>query len=86
MIILFGVKKKNFTYNAYASRYCEKCGRDTKHYLFLQKRAFSIFFIPLIPLGTKKYMVCAECKNVVPVKEFPRKEDIEVVKTPERKN
>lgn len=76
MIIFFGIKKKNHLYDAYVVRECPKCGRETNHQLLLQKRAFTIFFLPLIPLGTKKYLVCTECKTPYKVKKFPSASEI----------
>ena len=82
MIVFFGVKKKNHIYNAYTTMQCARCGKETEHYLAIQKRAFTVFFIPLIPLGTRKYLICRECKNAVRVKEFPPKEKVTIASQP----
>ncbi len=86
MIVFFGIKKKNFAYNAYTVMQCPKCGKETKHYLMLQKRAFTVFFIPLIPLGTRKYLVCEECRSVTKVSNFPPKDMVIIPAGAERKD
>ncbi len=54
MIIFFGVKKKNFVYKATTTHYCPVCRAETPHYLAIQKRAFTVFFLPLIPPAQRK--------------------------------
>ena len=72
MIVFFGIKKKAHVLNIPFIRHCERCDKDTEHYFVVQKRAFTVFFLPLIPLGSKKYLVCRECKNAVRVKGIPQ--------------
>jgi hypothetical protein len=40
---------------------CRRCGNPAAHRVAQRSRWFTLFFIPLIPLGFKRYTVCAFC-------------------------
>ena len=40
---------------------CSQCGKKTVHSAVVQKGWFTLFFIPLIPIGKKYVIVCNLC-------------------------
>jgi DNA-directed RNA polymerase subunit RPC12/RpoP len=40
---------------------CSNCGKKTAHSAVVQKGWFTLFFIPLIPIGKKYLIVCNLC-------------------------
>ena len=40
---------------------CSNCGKKTAHTAVVQKGWFTLFFIPLIPIGKKYVIVCNLC-------------------------
>ena len=40
---------------------CRRCGNPAAHRVAQRSRWFTLFFIPLIPLGFQRYTVCAFC-------------------------
>ena len=40
---------------------CSNCGKKTVHSAVVQKGWFTLFFIPLIPIGKKYVIVCNLC-------------------------
>jgi zinc-ribbon family len=60
MIILFGFRRK-------ASRLatifvmCAACRTPAAHALTRTRRYFTLFFVPVIPLGTKYFTTCTMC-------------------------
>ena len=46
---------------------CERCGHQGAHHLTKHVRKFSVFFIPLIPLGTRYEDTCTVCGRIRPV-------------------
>lgn len=43
---------------------CDRCGREAAHHLVRRVRKFTLFFIPLFPVGTKYYDTCTFCGRV----------------------
>jgi zinc-ribbon family len=66
MIILFGFRRR-------ASRLatifvmCAHCHTPAAHALTRTRRYFTLFFIPLIPLGTKYFTTCTMCGHVTQI-------------------
>jgi hypothetical protein len=66
MIILFGFRRK-------ASRLatifvmCGHCHTPAAHALTRTRRYFTLFFIPIIPLGTKYFTTCTMCGAVTQI-------------------
>ena len=42
---------------------CPYCRQDQLFRHMSQTRAFSLFFIPIIPYGTKHFLLCPVCRN-----------------------
>ena len=60
MFFLIGVKTKSKAI-AQVERPCTKCARSTVQTAVEAKKWFTLFFIPLIPLGTTRYVKCNLC-------------------------
>ncbi len=47
---------------------CERCGNDAAHELTKRVRKFTVFFIPVFPVGSSTYLdTCTACGRVVQV-------------------
>jgi predicted RNA-binding Zn-ribbon protein involved in translation (DUF1610 family) len=46
---------------------CENCGNSAAHRLIKRTRKFSLFFIPLFPVGTSYADTCTACGRVIGV-------------------
>jgi uncharacterized Zn finger protein len=46
---------------------CENCGTSAAHHLIKRTRKFSLFFIPLFPVGTTYLDSCTACGRVIEV-------------------
>ena len=46
---------------------CENCGNSAAHRLIRRTRRFSLFFIPLFPVGTTYVDSCTACGRVMEV-------------------
>ncbi len=46
---------------------CERCGNNAAHQLVKRVRKFSLFFIPLFPVGTRYEDTCTACGRVIDV-------------------
>jgi hypothetical protein len=44
---------------------CEHCGQPGAHQLIERVRRFSVFFIPLIPLGSRHFDTCTVCGRTI---------------------
>ena len=51
--------------------YCYTCRNGALHFGIIRKYAFSFFFVPLIPLWSRKMIVCHVCGRTANIKEFP---------------
>ena len=66
MIILFGFRRR-------ASRLatifvmCAACRTPAAHALTRTRRYFTLFFVPLIPLGTKYFTTCTMCGHATQI-------------------
>lgn len=43
---------------------CETCGNHAAHHLVRRVRRFTLFFVPLFPVGTRYYDSCVACGRV----------------------
>lgn len=60
MLLIFGFK--NSTRNlGLAQATCPHCGNRAAHRVDRDRRAFSVFFIPLVPLGSSFSATCTAC-------------------------
>ena len=46
---------------------CETCGNHAAHQLTKRSRKFSLFFIPLLSVGTKYLDSCTACGRIIEV-------------------
>lgn len=60
MFFLFGMRTKSKGVGQ-VERPCSKCARPTVHVNIESKRWFTLFFIPVIPLGTSYLNRCGVC-------------------------
>ena len=60
MLVLFGLKEKK-TNRGEISRYCPVCGRETQHTQEDRATHFTLYFIPVLPFGTKQVQRCNLC-------------------------
>jgi hypothetical protein len=66
MIILFGFRRKSARL-ATIFVMCARCHTPAAHALHRTRRYFTLFFIPLIPLGTKYFSTCTMCGQVTQI-------------------
>ncbi|MDT0378779.1 zinc-ribbon domain-containing protein [Streptomyces sp. DSM 42041] len=60
-MIIFGISSKTYQL-AVLSLLCHVCGNTAAHPLRRRVRRFSLFFVPLFPVGPAKYgMQCTYC-------------------------
>jgi hypothetical protein len=60
MFFLFGVRTKAKPIGQ-LDRACTKCARSTMHVAVETRRWFTLFFIPVIPLGGNHFVRCNLC-------------------------
>jgi len=60
MFFLFGTRTKK-TPIAQVDRVCSKCAKHTMHAVVETRRWFTLFFIPVIPLGGNNFTHCGVC-------------------------
>jgi hypothetical protein len=60
MFFLFGIRSKAKAI-AQQERACTKCLRPTMHAIVETKKWFTLFFIPVIPLGGNFFVRCGVC-------------------------
>jgi len=60
MFFLFGLRKKATTLGQ-TDRSCSKCARITVHVAIEARKWFTLFFIPVIPLGSNYALRCGVC-------------------------
>jgi hypothetical protein len=66
MIILFGFRRKSSRL-ATIFVMCARCHTPAAHALTRARRYFTLFFIPVIPLGTKYFTTCTMCGHVTQI-------------------
>ena len=60
MLFLFGMRTKAKSIGQ-IERACSKCARPTMHNAIESRRWFTLFFIPVIPLGGNFVVRCGVC-------------------------
>jgi zinc-ribbon family len=60
MLILFGFRSYVQTL-AMLTLVCSRCGNPAAHRLSQLTRKFTLFFVPLFPIGRKYALTCAAC-------------------------
>jgi hypothetical protein len=61
MIILFGTRTSPTVMGQLAFA-CTRCGQHVPHQFVRTRQWFTLFFIPVIPLGTNTYATCGHCR------------------------
>jgi hypothetical protein len=64
VLIIFGVRRLRRQLGVVLTM-CQRCGRPCAHSIVRVKTFFALFFIPVLPLGTKYYTVCSLCAGTV---------------------
>lgn len=59
-MIIFGMRTMSKTL-AMITLVCGRCGNPSAHRIVQRSRWFTLFFIPLIPLGFSRYSTCTYC-------------------------
>ncbi len=60
MLIIFGASEKK-TAHGEVRRYCPVCGRETQHTREDRTNRLTVYFVPVLPLGTKHVLRCNLC-------------------------
>lgn len=60
MLVIFGIKNSSRNLGL-AQATCPRCGHRAAQRVDRRKRAFSLFFIPIIPLGSSYEATCTAC-------------------------
>ena len=60
MFFFFGWRTKSKVLGQFENP-CQKCSRPTVHAAIEAKKWFTLFFIPVIPLGSKFVLRCGVC-------------------------
>ncbi len=62
MFIIWGTKHTEKELGLSQQTYaCQHCGNTSNYKIFRRRNWFTIFWIPLIPLGTKYFISCPIC-------------------------
>jgi ribosomal protein L37E len=59
-MLIFGMRRKS-NIIGHVTKKCSHCGVICSHTQIESKKFFTVFFIPLIPLGTTHYTTCTSC-------------------------
>lgn len=65
-MLIFGLSSRDFLV-ATLVFLCERCHQEGAHQIVKRVRRLSLFFIPLVPLGTRYVDVCTVCGRSIPV-------------------
>ena len=65
-MLIFGLSSREYVL-ALISYVCEVCGHQGAHRLVKLVRKFSLFFIPLFPVGTRYLDTCTVCARTIEV-------------------
>lgn len=72
-MIIFGSRNSKISSFEIINCYCEYCGNNTTHNIIVFGNYFHIFWIPILPLGTKVFSECTHCKRTLKKKYFTPK-------------
>ena len=65
MVVLWGTRKKRYPIGLFRAP-CARCGMVTDHLRVWEKVAAHVYYIPFIPLKSKRYVICGGCGTVKP--------------------
>ena len=77
MVVIAGFARKRHPVNAIQVA-CPLCHRESVRVGIVEKRAFDVFWIPIIPLGSSKKYVCLLCGGEEKVKSLEAAPNLEV--------
>ncbi|HEX71726.1 MAG TPA: zinc-ribbon domain-containing protein [Candidatus Hydrogenedentes bacterium] len=60
MLIIFGANEKK-TALGETRRFCPVCGRETQHTVEERTKRLTLYFIPVLPLNSKRVWRCNLC-------------------------
>nr|BBH92928.1 hypothetical protein KTA_11270 [Thermogemmatispora argillosa] len=63
-VIVYGYRTKQWLMGRIPAL-CQRCQRMTQQQVVRSQRKFTLFWIPLFPIGTKTFLVCTLCGNQV---------------------
>lgn len=66
-MIIFGFKGKTKDRGEAVPATCPRCHNQTFFHYASRQRWFSLFFIPVIPVSSKHFIVCPVCSFAVPL-------------------
>jgi hypothetical protein len=66
VLILFGVRRLRRQLGV-VLLLCQRCQQPCAHSILCVKTFFTLFFIPVIPLGSRYYLVCSMCAGSSPI-------------------
>ncbi|WP_216695039.1 zinc-ribbon domain-containing protein [Dietzia psychralcaliphila] len=66
MLVIFGFKNSSRNLGL-AQAACPHCGNRAAQRVDRNKRAFSVFFIPIIPLGSSFSATCTACGSITKI-------------------
>lgn len=70
VFIIFGWPRRTKEYGPAYPLFCDHCKNDTVYHYIKQRRWFSLFFIPFLPLSrSKHYLVCDICGASLELKQ-----------------
>lgn len=75
MVILFGFGRKRHPIAGFRMM-CNACGGPSVQIGHVTRSAITIFWIPFIPTGSGRELVCARCKTSTKPDSFPWKEEV----------
>jgi hypothetical protein len=64
--IIFGIKRMRKQF-AVLLMMCQRCQRPTAHQIVRLQTWFSLFFVPVIPLGSKYFTMCSLCSGTTKI-------------------
>jgi hypothetical protein len=65
-VLIFGMSSRDLLLTTLVFL-CERCHNQGAHQLIRRVRRLSLFFIPLLPLGTRYLDVCTVCRRTIDV-------------------
>ena len=75
MFLMFGISDKEHLIGEY-HYYCYGCNMNSIYLGVIKKKAFTFFFIPILPLGEFIFLRCSRCGHIHSVKKFPEEDPL----------
>jgi hypothetical protein len=73
MLLIFGMRNRVHEHGACVAATCPRCHNEVVLVYLVVTRWFTLFFLPVIPFGRRRLLVCPICswQREVPVKSEP---------------